>query len=230
MASFGAMQCPGCSAEMRTQTVSRYHYVECGLDDVWATDVEVSTCACGNRVLDIPNRGWIHDEAAAKLRAKREALSEKERAFMDDYQRNWANRPETLYIAQEIPFTPPARRKDPCPCGSGDEYRKCHEKKRPRTQRVVWGIHTKGPMPIEAWAEKLAKPDFGYLETGYIRETPQRAQNSSLEFLWCRGQSNHRCNLPMALRLPSRRQPSRATTSRRTSRSSSSTPTLRRLA
>ena len=54
------MRCPSCDHEMAVE-FRRYHYVECGLDNVYLANVEIEVCPrCHEEVVNIPAIAELH--------------------------------------------------------------------------------------------------------------------------------------------------------------------------
>lgn len=76
------VHCGGtCTAE-----AGRWHYVECGLDNVWLNGVEVRTCgSCDRRSVVIPGILKLHEDIARVLVRQPEKLRGAELAFLRQY-------------------------------------------------------------------------------------------------------------------------------------------------
>ena len=76
------MMCPQCGHKMRRSSVSRYHYRESGLDNVYLRDVGVHKCECGEKLIQIHAIQRLHEAIAYHLLKKHALLTGPEFRFL----------------------------------------------------------------------------------------------------------------------------------------------------
>lgn len=75
------MKCHVCRSEMRCGE-EVYHYLECGLDNVFLSDVEICRCDCGEEIVSIPATPDLHSLIGLDLLKKKSPLNDKEIRFL----------------------------------------------------------------------------------------------------------------------------------------------------
>ena len=75
------MKCHVCGSTMDCQKED-YNYVECGLDGVMLSDMEVCHCSCGEEIVSIPAVPDLHKLLGRLLIEKKSPLSSKEIRFL----------------------------------------------------------------------------------------------------------------------------------------------------
>ena len=74
------MKCVECGGPMKKGIVARYHYHQCGLDNVYLRDVTVHKCqGCGAVDLELPAPGSLHTQLARILASQERSLKDRSR-------------------------------------------------------------------------------------------------------------------------------------------------------
>ncbi len=80
------MNCPSCDAKMTAEKVSRYHYVESGLTNIYLKGMTLWSCPeCGSEEVEIPDPSGLQDAIARALVSKESRISGKEFRFLRTY-------------------------------------------------------------------------------------------------------------------------------------------------
>lgn len=76
------MKCDFCKSETTTERNQRYHYTECGLDNVYLENIDVRVCqACGQRSPIIPRITELHATIGQAIALQNVPLAGKESRF-----------------------------------------------------------------------------------------------------------------------------------------------------
>lgn len=75
------MRCPNCNSEA-VCTQNKYHYTECGLDNVFLEGIDVYECSCGEQFVAIPAMPELHGLIGLNLLKKKALLNSKEIKFL----------------------------------------------------------------------------------------------------------------------------------------------------
>ncbi|HMX28257.1 MAG TPA: YgiT-type zinc finger protein, partial [Blastocatellia bacterium] len=77
------MKCEMCKAETVIKREQRYHYTECGLDNVYLENIDVRVCeACGEVAPRIPRINDLHATIGQAIALQSQPLSGKEARFL----------------------------------------------------------------------------------------------------------------------------------------------------
>ena len=80
------MRCSECGSKMKKTKSNDYHYIECGLRNVYLSKVNVWLCeSCGSEEAEIPGVEFLHREIARLLVTKKTKLNETEFRFLRTY-------------------------------------------------------------------------------------------------------------------------------------------------
>ncbi len=75
------MKCPNCNS--KTVCIkSKYHYTECGLDNVFLEGVNIWKCSCGEQLVSIPAMPELHSLIGLNLIKKKSLLHGQEIRFL----------------------------------------------------------------------------------------------------------------------------------------------------
>ena len=77
------MNCELCKGETAIERNQRYHYTECGLDNIYLENIDVRVCqACGQRSPIIPRITELHAIIGQAIALQNLPLSNKEERFL----------------------------------------------------------------------------------------------------------------------------------------------------
>ena len=77
------MKCEPCKGETAIERNQRYHYTDCGLDNVYLENIDVRVCqACGERSPIIPRITELHATIGQAVALQNQPLSNKEVRFL----------------------------------------------------------------------------------------------------------------------------------------------------
>ena len=77
------MNCELCKGETAIERNQRYHYTECGLDNIYLENIDVRVCqACGQRSPIIPRITELHATIGQAVALQNQPLSNKEVRFL----------------------------------------------------------------------------------------------------------------------------------------------------
>ncbi len=77
------MKCELCKGETTIERNQRYHYTECGLDNVYLENIDLRVCqACGERSPIIPRIIELHATIGQAVALQNQPLSNKEARFL----------------------------------------------------------------------------------------------------------------------------------------------------
>lgn len=75
------MRCPICKNELDWKK-GIHHYKECGLDNIFLDGVEICTCSCGEKIVNIPAMPSLHNVIGLDIIKKKALLNGKEIRFL----------------------------------------------------------------------------------------------------------------------------------------------------
>lgn len=77
------MNCPGCGEGLKPARLSKYHYLESGLKNVFLKDIKSWNCAeCGEVEIEIPNLESLQTAIAKTIASQPEKLKPEEIRFL----------------------------------------------------------------------------------------------------------------------------------------------------
>lgn len=80
------MNCSECGAKIKNSKSQSYHYIECGLSNVYLSKINVWSCGeCGAIEAEIPSIEILHREIARLLVTKKSRLNDTEFRFLRTY-------------------------------------------------------------------------------------------------------------------------------------------------
>ena len=76
-------KCYQCGGDVQSTLIEKYHYTECGLNDIYLSGIRKYVCqSCGEEFIELPRLQQLHRTLGQKLCLKKDPLTGREVAFL----------------------------------------------------------------------------------------------------------------------------------------------------